>query len=77
MNRWSDPSFDDMSPELVAELQEIEAAGPSLRGRLETGEQLKELQRRFAESMEARGIDPERVSQNAFDEVHPGHTRRD
>lgn len=66
----------DGPPELRAELEEIIARGPSLRGRLETGEQLKELQRRFAESMAVRGIDPEQVSQNAFDELHPRHTRR-
>jgi predicted transposase YdaD len=64
-------------PELKADLVAIIAKGPSLRGRLETGEQLKELQQRFAESAAARGVDFEQVSQNAFEEIHPGHARRD
>ena len=52
------------------------AGGPSFQGRVETGEQLKRIQQRFAESAAARGVDLEQVSQNAFEEVHPGHTRR-
>ena len=65
------------SPELKADLEAIIAMGPSLEGRLETGEQLKKLQQRFAESAAARGVDLEQVSQNAFEEIHPGRTRRD
>ena len=65
-----------MSPELLADLMDIEAQGPSLSGRVEAGEQLLEMRERFAESAEARGVDFERVSQNAFEEMHPGHTRR-
>ncbi len=60
-------------PGLKADLEAIVAKGPSLQGRLETGEQLKELQQRFAESAAARGVDFEQVSRNAFDEMHPGH----
>ncbi len=54
----------------------IMAGRASLQRRVETGEQLKELQQRFAESAAARSIDFEQVSQNAFEEMHPGHTRR-
>jgi len=65
------------SPELKVDLETIIAKGASLEGRLETGEQLKELQQRLAESAVARGVDLEQVSQNAFEEIHPGRTRRD
>ena len=67
----------DASPELKADLEAIIAKGPSLEGRLETGEQLKKLRQRFAESAAARGVDLEQVSQNAFEEIHPGRVRRD
>ena len=62
--------------ELKADLQAIIATGPCLQGRLECGEQLKELQQLLSESAAARGVDLEQVSHNAFGEVHPGHTRR-
>jgi predicted transposase YdaD len=65
------------SPELKADLEAITAKRPSLEGRLETGEQLKKLQQRFAESAAARGVDLEQISQNAFEEMHPGGIRRD
>lgn len=63
--------------ELKADLEAIIATGPSLQGGLETGGRLKELQQRFAESAAARDVDLEQVSQNAFEELHPGRIRRD
>lgn len=66
----------DASPELKADLEAITATGPSLQGRLETSEQLKELQQRFAESAAARGVDLEQISQSAFEEIHPRGIRR-
>jgi hypothetical protein len=77
-NRLSDDfASQRMSPALRTDLDAIIANGPSLQGRLDTGEQLKELQQRFAESAAARGVDLEQVSQDAFEEIHPGRTRRD
>ncbi len=75
MSKWNDPSFQGMSPELLADLRAIESRGPSLEGRVKASEELKELQARFAKSAEARGVDLERVSESAFEEMHPGHTR--
>ena len=65
-----------MPAALRRDWQVIIAGRPSLQGRVETGKQLKRIQQRFAESAAARGVDLEQVSQNAFEEVHPGHTRR-
>lgn len=71
-----DSGLQDLPAALRRDWQVIMAGGPSFQGRVETGEQLKRIQQRFAESAAARGVDLEQISQNAFEEVHPGHTRR-
>ncbi len=72
-----DSGFQDLPAALRRDWEVIIAGGASLQGRVETGEQLKELQKRFVESAAARGVDLEQVSQNVFEDIHPGHTRRD
>ena len=71
-----DSGLQDLPAALRRDWQVIMAGGASLQGRVETGEQLKKLQRRFAQSAAARGVDLEQLSQSAFEEIHPRRIRR-
>jgi hypothetical protein len=70
MDKSSDPSLTALSPEFQKELEALQAKGPSLAGRLALREQFRDLQERFARSLEARGLTPEEVNKAVHAAIH-------